>query len=126
MGQILHGNARTTEAVRRAIQHSQESLRALSKCYGIDQKTVAKWQKRTSIADLPTGLKEPKSTVLLLAAWTHGKAAHLSLLCCLLDSPTKYLELNTRVVQALADWEQKYGLNLYYLSAHASFCGDRR
>jgi len=31
MGQILHGSARTTEAVRRAIQHSQESLRALAK-----------------------------------------------------------------------------------------------
>ena len=29
MGQILHGSARTTEAVRRAIQHSQESLRTL-------------------------------------------------------------------------------------------------
>jgi PleD family two-component response regulator len=25
MGQIVHGSARTTEAVRRAIQHSQES-----------------------------------------------------------------------------------------------------
>ncbi|MBY3102865.1 IS481 family transposase [Rhizobium laguerreae] len=57
-------SARTTEAVRRAIQHSQESLRALSKRYGINQKTVAKWKKRTSIADLPTGPKEPKSTVL--------------------------------------------------------------
>ena len=29
-GQVLHGSATTTEAVRRAIQHSQESLRALS------------------------------------------------------------------------------------------------
>ena len=29
MGQVLHGSATTTEAVRRAIQHSQESLRAL-------------------------------------------------------------------------------------------------
>src|SRR4051812_15680162 len=28
-GQILHGSARTTAAVRRAIQHSQESLRVL-------------------------------------------------------------------------------------------------
>src|SRR6185295_14101518 len=28
MGQILHGCATTTEAIRRAIQHSQESLRA--------------------------------------------------------------------------------------------------
>jgi transposase InsO family protein len=64
MGQVLHGSATTTEAVRRAIQHSQESLRTLSKRYGINQKTVAKWRKRTSVADLPTGPKEPRSTVL--------------------------------------------------------------
>lgn len=64
MGQVLHGSATTTEAVRRAIQHSQESLRALSKRYGINQKTVAKWKKRSSTADLKTGPKEPKSTVL--------------------------------------------------------------
>ena len=55
MGQVLHGSATTTEAVRRAIQHSQESLRTLAKRYGINQKTVAKWKKRTSVADLPTG-----------------------------------------------------------------------
>jgi hypothetical protein len=42
MGQVLHGCATTTEAVRRAIQNSQESLRALAKRYGINQKTVAK------------------------------------------------------------------------------------
>ena len=47
MGQVLHGSATTTEAIRRAIQHSQESLRALAKRYGINQKTVAKWKKRT-------------------------------------------------------------------------------
>ena len=64
MGQILHGSATTTEAVRRAIQHSQASLRALAKRYGINQKTVAKWKGRTSVADLPTGPKKPKSTVL--------------------------------------------------------------
>src|SRR3954449_8459404 len=64
MGQVLHGSATTTEAVRRAIQHSQESLRALAKRYSINQKTVAKWKKRVSVADLPTGPKEPKSTVL--------------------------------------------------------------
>ena len=64
MGQVLHGSATTTEAVRRAIQHSQESLRALAGRYGINQKTVAKWKKRTSVADVPTGPKEPKSTVL--------------------------------------------------------------
>jgi transposase-like protein len=50
--------------VRRAIQNSQESLRTLAKRYGINQKTVAKWKKRTSAGDLPTGPKEPRSTVL--------------------------------------------------------------
>jgi transposase InsO family protein len=66
MGQVLHGSATTTEAVRRAIQHSQESLRALAKRYGINQKTVAKWKRRTSVADLPTGPREPRSTSLSL------------------------------------------------------------
>ena len=64
MGQVLHGSATTTEAVRRAIQHSQESLRALARRYGINQKTVAKWKKRSSVADRPTGPREPRSTVL--------------------------------------------------------------
>jgi hypothetical protein len=31
MGQVPHGSATTTEAVRRAIQNSQASLRALSR-----------------------------------------------------------------------------------------------
>ncbi|MGI4809707.1 MAG: IS481 family transposase [Janthinobacterium lividum] len=64
MGQVLHGCATTTEAVRRAIQHSQASLRSLAKRYGINQKTVAKWKRRCSVSDVPTGPKEPRSTVL--------------------------------------------------------------
>jgi transposase InsO family protein len=64
MGQVLHGSATTTEAVRRTIQHSQESLRVLAKRYGINQKTVAKWKRRSAVADLPTGPKDPRSTVL--------------------------------------------------------------
>ena len=64
MGQVLHGSATTTEAVRRAIQHSQASLRTLARRYGINQKTVAKWKKRTATADLPTGPKVARSTVL--------------------------------------------------------------
>ncbi len=65
MGQVHHGTATTTALVRRAIQHSQESLRALAKCCcGINQKTVAKWRKRTSVTDLPTGPRAPTSTVL--------------------------------------------------------------
>ena len=39
MVQVLHGSATTTAAARRAIQNSQESLRALAKRYGINPKT---------------------------------------------------------------------------------------
>jgi hypothetical protein len=38
MGQILHGSATTTEAVRRAIQNSQTSLRELAGRYGVNPK----------------------------------------------------------------------------------------
>ena len=64
MGQVLHGSATTTEAVRRAIQHSQASLRALAQRYGINPKTVAKWKKRETTTDRPTGPRAPHSTVL--------------------------------------------------------------
>ena len=64
MGQVLHGSATTTEAIRRAIQHSQASLMVLGRRHGINPKTVAKWRKRTSTADLPTGPRVVKSTVL--------------------------------------------------------------
>src|SRR4051795_549116 len=63
MGQVLHGSATTTEAIRRAIQHSKESLRALSRRYGINQKMVRKWKARSSVVDRRTGPKEPRSTV---------------------------------------------------------------
>ena len=66
MGQVHHGSATTTAAVRRAIQHSQASLRQLSKRYGINPKTVAKWKKRSSIEDLRTGPSNPRSTVLTI------------------------------------------------------------
>ena len=64
MGQILHGSATTTEAIRRAIQDSQESLIALSRRYGVNPKTVAKWRRRTIVSDAKTGPSNPKSTVL--------------------------------------------------------------
>jgi transposase InsO family protein len=64
MGQILHGSATTTEAVRRAIQNSQASLRELAGRYGINPKTVAKWRRRVSASDAAMGPKEPHSTVL--------------------------------------------------------------
>jgi transposase-like protein len=71
MGQVLHDGATTTAAIttaaiRRAIQHSQASLRALAKRYGVNPKPIAKWRKRSSVTDLPTGPTAPKSTVLSL------------------------------------------------------------
>jgi hypothetical protein len=62
--QILHASATTTGVVRRAIQCSSDSLRALAKRYGINPKMAPKWKKRTSVADLPTGPRTPRSTVL--------------------------------------------------------------
>ena len=64
MGQVLHGSARTTEAVRRAIQLRQESVRALARRYGVSPTTVQKWRKRETTTDAPMGPKEPRSTVL--------------------------------------------------------------
>ncbi|MGH8390383.1 MAG: IS481 family transposase [Pseudomonas sp.] len=64
MGQILHGSATTTEAVRRAIQDSQESVRALAARHGINPKTVQKWRKRAFTHDAAMGPKEVHSTVL--------------------------------------------------------------
>jgi hypothetical protein len=66
MGQVFHGSATTTEAVRRAIQHRQESLWELSKRHGVNQKTIAKWKKRSTTVDLRTGPKEPRSTTLAI------------------------------------------------------------
>src|SRR5271155_157398 len=63
MGQLRHGCARTTAAVRRAIQSSQESLIALAGRYDINPKTVHKWRKRSSVVDAPMGPK-PRSTTL--------------------------------------------------------------
>lgn len=64
MVQVLHNSARTTEAVRRAIQNSQASIRSLARQYGINPKTVAKWKKRANVQDIPMGPKQAHSTVL--------------------------------------------------------------
>ncbi len=42
MGQILHGSAKTTHAVRAAIQRSQASVTELAERYSLDEKTVRK------------------------------------------------------------------------------------
>lgn len=52
MGQVLHGSARTTEAVRRAIQHSQESLRVLAHPRRADRIAPLKGERRPGSAML--------------------------------------------------------------------------
>ncbi len=64
MGQVLHGSATTTEAIRRAIQRSQESVRALAQRHGISPTTVQKWRKRQTATDAAMGPKQPCSPVL--------------------------------------------------------------
>jgi transposase InsO family protein len=64
MGQVLHGSATTTHAVRAAIQRSKASIQELSDRYGVNPKTVRKWKKRDFVDDAPMGPKEVRSTVL--------------------------------------------------------------
>jgi transposase-like protein len=64
VGQLLHGSARTTEAIRRSIQHSQASIASLAAQYDLNPKTVAKWKKRSFVHDAPMGPKVSRSTVL--------------------------------------------------------------
>ena len=64
MGQILHGSATTTQAIRAAIQRSKASLLELAQKHGLNRKTVAKWRKRSFLHDAPMGPKAPRSTVL--------------------------------------------------------------
>lgn len=64
MGQILHGCATTTHAVRAAIQRSKAPLKDLAARHGLNPKTVAKWRKRAFVQDAPMGPKSPRSTVL--------------------------------------------------------------
>jgi transposase-like protein len=55
MEQVLHGSARTTAAIRHAIQQSQESLQSLAKQYNLNPKTVAKWRSRKTTTDAAMG-----------------------------------------------------------------------
>ena len=65
-GTILHGSARTTAAVRRAIQPRQERLAKLAKHDDVNPNTVATWQTRPQGHEAPRGPKPPRSTILTL------------------------------------------------------------
>ena len=64
MGQILHGSAKTTHAVRNAIQRSKATIAELAEQYDLNPKTVMKWRSRDTLEDRRMGPKEPRSTVL--------------------------------------------------------------
>lgn len=64
MGQVLHGSAKTTHAVRAAIQRSKATIAELAATHGVNPKTIMKWRRRPSVEDLPMGPKAPHSTVL--------------------------------------------------------------
>src|SRR4051812_45164379 len=64
MGQILHGSATTTHAIRTAIQRSKAPLKEIAAQYGLNQKTVAKRRKRAFVHDAQMGPKTPHSTVM--------------------------------------------------------------
>jgi hypothetical protein len=64
MGQVLHGCAKTTHAVRAELQRSKASVAALAERFGINSKTVLKWRKRASVEDSQMGPKKARSTVL--------------------------------------------------------------
>ena len=58
MGQISHGCAPTTQAIKATIQRSQAMNAAPSREDGINVKTVAKWRERETFDNRKTGLTE--------------------------------------------------------------------
>jgi len=56
MGQIRHGCAPTTQAIKATIQRSQAMNAAPSREDGINVKTVAKWRERETLDNRKTGL----------------------------------------------------------------------
>jgi len=64
MGQILHGTATTTHAIREKIQNSEESISQLASRYNINPKTVHKWKHRESVEDLKCGRRTGQGSVL--------------------------------------------------------------
>ena len=63
MGSILHGNATTTPRIRKEIQNSTESLTALAKRYGVNQKTILHWKHADTVYDKKAGPKTRKSAL---------------------------------------------------------------
>jgi hypothetical protein len=63
MNGVAFGHALAMPKEKRA---SSRILYKLAKRYGVNQKTIAKWKKRSSVCDARTGPKDPRSTVLTI------------------------------------------------------------
>ncbi len=110
MGQVRHGSATTTYAVRAAIQRSQASLATLSRQLGINPKTVAKWRKRTTVEDLKTGPKAPHSTTLAGAA--HSSASSIATVILMILSPDQIIMTENRYQIKISDSHQRLDISL--------------
>ena len=69
MGQIRHGCAPTTQAIKATIQRYQAMNAAPSREDGINVKTVAKWRERETLDNRKTGLTvlNPAEETMVLA-----------------------------------------------------------
>src|ERR1700733_1587423 len=65
MGQLLHGCAKTTHAIRKELQRSKASIQELSRRYNINPKTVVKWRNRVEegIRDRSNAPKSPRTAL---------------------------------------------------------------
>jgi hypothetical protein len=82
MGQILHSCARTTEAMRRAIQNSKESLKKLSEKYSVNEKTIAKWKKRDYVHDARLWVRKILILQCLAGKKRPSVLLFVGILCC--------------------------------------------
>ena len=105
MGQVLHGNATTTHATRKAIQEAPKEVsnNSLANRYGIHFETVRKWRERDTVEDRPSGLENPGPKTL-----TKVEEA-----VCVLFRKTTKLSLNDCLYSLQDEIPQLKRTNLY-------------
>jgi transposase len=64
MAHLYHANAKTTVKIRQEIKQSTETIKALSKKYNLNPKTILKWKHAASLLDKKSGPTNPRSSVL--------------------------------------------------------------
>lgn len=62
-----HGSAKTTYAVRAAIQRSKATIAELASQYDLNPKTVMKWRKRDTVEDMAMGPKDARCVMTALS-----------------------------------------------------------